>query len=284
MSIRNQVAASFLVLTFAGCAAADEVEDQAPEQAEEQVELAGATQAELKTATTVGVLCGQAPDTAERVEIWLENENDDNNNYRKGYGVQVAWRFDINTSVGGHGVGTVISFCRVEGKKLHPIKSSSSDANFAVLQLGSECPAGSVPFVRYFDNEDYGFPPSSLHPVGDFSPSYYTSPNGDANFFMHFCLFRASTASTAVSAMPSLGFPYGVFASSDFPSNLVVNDSSHQSDEYGNEQYGDIRTDDEDDHNHDDVTGDYRGSEKIIEAEHGGDTPGNTHMHVARVK
>lgn len=98
-------------------------------------------------------------------------------------------------------------FCRVEGDQFRSLNStSSSRSNYAVLKLSGRCPNGSVEFTRFFDNEDSNNANSSS---GVLWPSVM-----DRNTTLRFCLFRGSSSS--VTALPNLGFDYGVFAQTSF--------------------------------------------------------------------
>ncbi|QSQ17506.1 hypothetical protein [Myxococcus landrumensis] len=103
----------------------------------------------------------------------------------------------------------VFTFCRVDGNQFKPLATGSSvTTNYAVLKLAAACPAGSVEFIRHFDNEDTRNQTSS-------SPGAEIWPNvQDGNVTLRFCLFRGGSAPAA--SLPTLGFEYGVFATQSF--------------------------------------------------------------------
>jgi hypothetical protein len=194
----------------------------------------------------VGVIldAGQTCPT-EELRITMDDEDDDNENARSGW---------IGKTVSSS--NTTFSFCRTPGGRFRPIPSSSSSANYAVLRMGKTCPAGSVPFSRFFDNEDEGNINSF---AGHVSPS-----RSDGNTRLEFCMFRAS-ASAAAFTFPSLsgGVPYGVLAGSSFPAALAT---------------GWIKTDDEDDNNANRLEGNISGTSSFLSAD------SNTVLRLARVR
>ena len=115
-------------------------------------------------------------------------------------------------------------FCRVDGNRFASLSSqNSASSNYAVLRLGAHCPSGSIPFSRFFDNEDDS---NDNWSAGNISPN---TNIGNSN--LNFCLF-AGGSSTA--PLPDLGFSYGVFAAPGFAFGI---------------QHGAIFNDDEDNNN-----------------------------------
>jgi hypothetical protein len=183
-------------------------------------DTATADQAEvaLLATTDVGVIpaASACPASAETIHINMDNE--DNRPASNLSGWVGGTTLDSNKN-------TNFLFCRVSGTSFASLASfSSSSTNYAVLRLGFDCPPGSVPFSRSFDNEDGGTLNSSS---GNISPNTVSD-----NTNMMFCLFRGDGA--VISKLPALGFSYGVFAAPTF--SPVA-------------QRGSIFTDDEDDNN-----------------------------------
>jgi hypothetical protein len=127
-----------------------------------------------------------------------------------------------------------LNFCRVDGKKFLPLTSTPDQTKeYAVLKLGSRCPAGSVEFGRMFDNEDSG---NLNRNSGNIAPSYQ-----DVNTMMKFCLFRYAASGAPImqpnpntgTMFPPLGFAYGVFAAPAFyytvsgASGMIVTDDEN---------------------------------------------------------
>jgi len=108
---------------------------------------------------------------------------------------------------------TVLDFCRVDGRLFQPLTTGSDPAQFyAVLKLGSVCPAGSIQVRKTIDNEDE---PASADPsgsLGDLGPNeVHGAPPGTLTK-LSFCYFRAAPSPDAVMAgFPDLGFPYAVY-------------------------------------------------------------------------
>ncbi|GMU06373.1 hypothetical protein ASNO1_26260 [Corallococcus caeni] len=148
----------------------------------------------------VGVLSGSGscPDPAKRVTISLDNE--DSNQASRVNGWTGATSVDSNGN-------THFVFCRTDGNQFHSLSAGSDGrSNFAVLQLGGACPAGSVGFARYFDNEDSR---NSNSYSGEIAPNVV-----DGNTLLRFCLFKGDGVIAA--GLPVLGFDYGVFAGTNF--------------------------------------------------------------------
>jgi hypothetical protein len=148
--------------------------------------------------------------------IYLDGE-DDNRNYQP------------QPSADGLGVsvkdgGVEFTLCRVDGRKFKAKTTQGISQEYAVFQMGSQCPTDSFPFSKYMDTEDDD---NANGVTGDIQPS---AVNANANF--KFCLFRTAASLSAMTSWPSLGFSYSVFARP-----------------LGNQTFGLLKQDDEDDDN-----------------------------------
>jgi hypothetical protein len=142
--------------------------------------------------TDVGVIpdtYGQCPIGSEYISIGFDDE--DNNNASSVTG----WTGAIVKSA----IGTTFGFCRVDGNQFHSLPTR----DYAVLQLGATCPAGSVSIFRVFDNEHNN---NVNWSSGNISPNIMGPPAQ-----IYFCFFRSGVTPTMTS-FPSLYVPYGVFA------------------------------------------------------------------------
>ena len=172
----------------------------------------GSTLAQANTVRDVGVIPAtrSCPANSEAITIYMDDEDDSNRNDRGGN--IGAIRSTSNTS---------FFFCRVDGAAFRAFKPSGSVLKpYAVLKLGANCPNGSVPFSRHFDNEDNS---NNNSRSGNIFPNVSTS-----NTTLVFCLFAPGSGST-MTRFPDLGYSYNVWSSVD--------------------SLGFIRTDDEDDNN-----------------------------------
>jgi hypothetical protein len=111
------------------------------------------------------------------------------------------------------GKDTVLFFCRVDGALF---KQTSADPRaveqpYALLQLGTRCPPGSVSVIKLFSTETDVVPPLHSYAVGAIGPN--DLHNGDSNTArLAFCYFNAALApGDTMRAFPDLGFPYAVF-------------------------------------------------------------------------
>jgi hypothetical protein len=234
----------------------------AGQEADQPFQL-GERSAALIGPNDVGVLKeagGFCPAGSEQIRLGFDNEDDNNNNQRSGW---------VGATSGGR--NTDMFFCRVDGRSFRQRAGNDASGNYAVLQLGNTCPAGSVSFTRYFDNEDDPFTNGIYEPQvcktgafwsdGDISPSAYGG-NCYNNLWMRFCMFRASTGGSS-SPWPDVGVSYGVFSGSN---------------NAGGRATGNVYTDDEDDNNNNSISGDFSGSEAFL-------TRGsNTRMFMMRVR
>jgi hypothetical protein len=192
----------------------------------------------------------------EHVMMTLENEREGNWNEHEGW---------LGATEQDHSF-TRFHLCRADGRNFRRARGTSTALNYAVVKLGSACPAGSVELERYFDNEDRprGCPSwpwacavGAPDTIGDFSPSFYSANN----LHLMMCLFRSSPAGSD-TPLPPLGIPYGVFATPSFPGAIAS---------------GWVHTDDEDDDNANRLLGDFVGSEVFLTS------GGNTTLHMTEV-
>ncbi|MHA7629353.1 hypothetical protein [Corallococcus sp. M7] len=146
------------------------------------------------------------PNPADLLTFHMDDEDHNNENSRGG------WIGGITSTD-----NTTWRFCRVDASKFKPLSHDSIRQNhYAVLALGS-CPAGSSPFARYFDNEDNNNNNWA-------SANWVWWPNASSNnTTLVFCVFRGAPSSVStMSAMPDVGFSYGVFAAEDFSKRLAT--------------------------------------------------------------
>ncbi len=180
---------------------------------------------------------------SERITIHMDDEDSQNGNSHRG------WMGAIS-----QGRNTTFRFCKVSGKNF---KSLDTYDNYAVLRLSKQCPNGSIPFTRYFDNEDNANANWSL---GNIYPN-----KSNRNTTLYFCLFKGkgAGASNTMSSFPNIGIRYGVFAPSNFSKAI---------------QKGHIRIDDEDFRNRDRHYTNDEASKSIV---YGGS---NTSINLSRVR
>lgn len=152
-----------------------------------------------------------------REHIYISMDDEDHNNASSVNG----WTGDISH----YSTGTTFGFCRVDGNQFHSLPGR----DYAVLQLGSSCPNGSVSFFRAFDNEHNA---NHNWSSGTISPNQSNHPATGMNF----CFFPAGFPPTMTS-FPNFYVSYGVFAA---PPSLAVGLPT-----------GVVHTDDEDNHNQD---------------------------------
>jgi len=176
--------------------------------------------------------------------IYMDDEDDSNNNSHSGW--NGSWVSNKNTRM---------TFCRVAGSSLKHFGTTTSRLHdYAVLRLGATCPNGSSQFSRYFDNEDDN---NANWKIGDIRPSV----SGSGGTRLEFCVFSGSSNSAQrMTALPSLGFSYGVLAAPEFTHART---------------YGMVRTDDEDDSNNNSSSGTSAGTNMIV-------VGSNTQMHLWR--
>ncbi|MDF0673077.1 MAG: Ig-like domain-containing protein [Nitrospira sp.] len=139
-----------------------------------------------------------------RVTVYLDNEDDPTptgGNQRAGWNGVI--RSDRNTR---------LEFCRVDGRKFGrhqpPNVGAPTNTDYAVLKLGTMCPAGSQEIVREFDDENDLYNEDWMG--GDLGQNQQFSDT-ESRTLLHFCWFRRDRSDGAVmSSFPQLGFDYGV--------------------------------------------------------------------------
>lgn len=141
----------------------------------------------------------------EFVRIRMDDEDDNNANFRSGYIGSII--SDSNTEFG---------FCRVSGIGFFPDKTRP----YAVLKLGATCPNNSIEFSRRFDNEDSG---NNNFSVGNIVPNV-----SDSNTLLFFCLFPPDSVNG--KPRPFLGFAYGFFGVGNWPHTGVVHTDDEDDD------------------------------------------------------
>jgi hypothetical protein len=164
------------------------------------------------------------PAGSDEIRIRMDDEDDGNGNSQGGW--------IGKTRSDGQSSNTLFVFCKVNGDLFRPLSDEANafdmGDDYAVLKLGTTCPAGSQEFWRRFDNEDDG---NANYKIGVINPN--TSDRYGTKLF--FCLFRyASSGVSTMASFPILGPQYGVFAPDAFTRGIMS---------------GYIRTDDEDDGN-----------------------------------
>jgi hypothetical protein len=173
-----------------GADAADEIASEAEDVGE--AESAVVCDCECDGVHDVGVIPDTVcPSDVEKVTMFMDDEDTSNGNDRDGW-------IGATVSTGN----TKLTFCRVPGSYFKPLNTSEP---YAVLRLGSTCPAGSEAFARVFDNEDTA---NDNTYTGNIYPS--TSTQSPSKTTVAFCLFRGNA--NAMSNFPVLGFSYGVLS------------------------------------------------------------------------
>ena len=174
--------------------------------------------ARINQPTDVGIIpevSTGCPIGSEHIYISMDDQDDVVFGTHNNSSVQ-GWTGEISR----YSTGTTFGFCRVDGNQFHPFF-----VDYAVLQLGSTCPAGSISIKRYFDNENNNPHNWSSGNIG---------PNGGGvskplDWELYFCFFPGTGQITAT--FPLFYVPYGLFAAPS-PQWLVQ---------------GKVHTDDEDD-------------------------------------
>ncbi len=146
----------------------------------------------------------QACPAEKRVTVYLDNEDDPGSgggNKRDGW--NGAIRSDRNTR---------LEFCRADGTKFGrhqpPNVQTSARTDYAVLKLGTTCPAGSQEFVREFDDENDLYNENWMG--GDLGQNRQFGDT-ESRTFLHFCWFRGDRSDGSVMPyFPQLGYDYGV--------------------------------------------------------------------------
>ncbi len=163
----------------------------------------------VKGQVDVGVIPGSAscPAGSELITIFMDDEDHNNANSRSGW---------IGAIASGH--NTTFVFCRVDGTQFKP-----AEAPYAVLSLSPDCPQYSLPFSRYFDNEDSN---NINYASGNINPNVSSVFNLGYTQ-LYFCLFYNVVPA---NTFPDLGVEYGVFASS-LPTSGLASGHLHIDDE-----------------------------------------------------
>lgn len=140
------------------------------------------------------------PSGSEQIIINMDDEDDDNISAVSG------WTGAISRSA----IGTQFVFCRTNGVPFVSIRH-----DYAVLQLGPFCPNGSKRMARLFDNENDD---TASQWSGNIAPNFIArwiklggSPSESEDTMLYFCFFPADPLATP-NTLPSIGVPYGVFA------------------------------------------------------------------------
>lgn len=127
---------------------------------------------------------------SEHLYISLDDEDQNNASSVSG------WTGEISR----YSTGTTFGFCRVNGD----LFKGFNFADYAVLQLGTSCPAGSFGFRRdFYDEQNHNHSWAS----GNIAPNQ----SGPVTT-MHFCFFPASGGANSMVTFPNFYVPYGVFA------------------------------------------------------------------------
>lgn len=243
------------LVMFSGCGNIPDSSEETDDQ--EDAEMVGEVQQPSGNTWDVGIIptTTSCPNGGPLREIYMDDE--DKNNANK----IVGW---VGATLQSP-QGTSFRFCRVDGSFLFPLASASAvntDAFYAVLKMGSQCPNGSFEFSRYFDNEDKKNKNSNS---GDIEPSSQSKQGTK----LVFCLFKYATPGGAtMSAFPSYGIPYGVFANYDTSFPLALSK-------------GYVNTDDEDSGN---ANAYYASPDWVYDAQAIVTGGPNTTLEMARVK
>jgi len=179
-------------------------------------------------AVDVGILPGAqgCPPGSERIEIYMDDQDDKKNIFGKvtspNTSSQSGW-----VGLTGSYKNTTWVFCRIKNAenlfKSWYVPSAPTSVTeliqnqYAVLQLDSSCPNGSLSFYHAFNDENSGNKTRVL--MGNIYPN---SASGDT--VLNFCLFHPSSYfdPLSMSRFPELGIEYGVFAHSTFKGALAT--------------------------------------------------------------
>lgn len=210
--------------------------------------------ARVAAATDVGIIpasSGGCPIGSELVTLSTDDEDDKNISQVSGW----------TGAISRYSTGTTMSFCRVDGT----VFQQHTSRDYAVLKLGSSCPAGSMTFIRTFDNEHNN---NNNWTSGNITPNQSLTNTTK----LYFCFFPSGGA---MSTFPNFQTAYGVFAA---PWTGWLDT-------------GGVFTDDEEGTNNADSTTwvgtvstvDLNKFTKIIYGTPNAIGPKNTYLHVARV-
>lgn len=142
---------------------------------------------------------------SEHVIISMDDEDD---TVGSNHSSVTGWTGEISH----YSTGTTFGFCRVDGTRFRNLANGS----FAVLQLGTACPSGSVSIQRVFTNEVNN---NHNWSSGNISPSAQQGKETAMNF----CYFPQGNTPT-MSSFPNFYVPYGVFGV--LPPNLHIADGT----------------------------------------------------------
>ncbi len=190
-------------------------------------------------AADIGVIPDKkCPANSKTITIYMDDEDTSNASKLTGW-------------VGDTSRKTKFKFCRINSEAFKPL---SNGEDYAVLQLSESCPADSISFYRYFDNEN-------THNNNSFTGNIYPNSVG-RNTRLKFCYFEGRDQ--GMDSFPDIGIAYGVFAPKHFSKSLAS---------------GTIYTDDENKNNANklNVYG-HNAIKSIIHGTH------NTTLHVHKVK
>jgi hypothetical protein len=168
----------------------------------------------------------QCPSPFERVEIYMDDENNRNANSRSGW---------IGATVSGS--DTAWRFCRLDTRSslaYLPLPFSGNQYDYAVLNMGLFCPSGARRVMRYQDNEDRGNGNGSS---GDIYPNVSV---GSGNWITYTCHFDGAASSPLgwmINGWPDLGFSYGVFGSYRLPFRLAKGSVFQDDEDNWNQNY-----------------------------------------------
>jgi hypothetical protein len=141
--------------------------------------------------------------------IHMDDENSNNMNSRNGW---------IGATASGS--NTTWRHCRLPNElavQFRPLPQTGSKYNYAVQNMGVFCPPGSTRAIRFHDNQ--GGPNGNTSGGGVF-PSVNV---GSRNWMTFTCHFRGgNTSAGTMSAFPTLGMRYGVYASQYLPAPYAL--------------------------------------------------------------
>lgn len=162
---------------------------------------------------TTPAALNQCP-VGNRVTIYMDDE--DGTIDRNGSHMYNRWGgYPAPTGLeDGNAENTGITFCKVRGTPLKPMKNGS-ESDFVVLRLDGACPVGGLPFSFYLDNEDGSNRNSNTGNI-------YPNTQSSSGTRWEFCFFPGT--STGAAAMPSLdyvGGNYAFFAKDNSPTYVL---------------------------------------------------------------
>ncbi len=147
-------------------------------------------------AADIGIIPDKVcPANLETITIHMDDEHTSNISKLTGW-------------VGATESKTTFKFCRTNGDAFKPL---SNGEDYAVLQLSESCPADSISFYRYFDNEN-------THNNNSFTGNIYPNSVG-RNTRLKFCYFEGGDQ--GMDSFPDIGIAYGVFAPKNFSKSLA---------------------------------------------------------------